>query len=161
MAIADTGVTARVKVKVDIAWVRLGKLYGFRHLSSAAKKLFDAAHVRPILEYPAVPLVGLSKSCLLKLQIIQNRAVSFIANRDWQNFESMESLHFRIKLEPINQLMHIRAKDIWRRVRSVSPAAFDIYSTQHVMELDRPDHAGFRRTMYCLDAPPPPPIYTK
>ena len=160
LTITRTGITPHVNEKVKIARARLANLYRFRHLPRAKKKLLYTALVRPILEYPAVPLIGQCKTSLLKLQRIQNRAVSFITNRDWQNFETQESLHKQLKLEPLNQLLHRRAQNIWKRVRSVSPAVFDTLATQHVMEIDRPDSAGFRRTMYCLNAPLPPPIYT-
>ena len=160
LTITRTGLAAHVSEKVAQAKSRLSKLYRFRQLPSATKKMLYMALVRPILEYPAVPLVNLSATRLLTLQRVQNRAVSFITNRDWRNHESMETLHKQINLLPLNQVIHNRAKGIWRRVESTCPAEFERLSAPLLYARANLNQGWFGRTLQCLYAPTPPPRYT-
>lgn len=95
---------------------QLTKLSRFRLLDQKTKRQLYLSLVRPLLEYPAVPLHLGARSNILKLQRVQNRATKFITNIYYPDVMTSEALHRRCDLLPINQLLHIRARDIWRKI---------------------------------------------
>ena len=107
------------------AKANLSKLRRFQNLPLNKRKLLYTAFIRPILEYPPIPLAAVSTHQQLRLQRVQNRAVSFITRRDWTLHETMESLHRSLKLPAMNRILQIRASDTWKRVQFHYPEEFE------------------------------------
>jgi hypothetical protein len=132
------------------------KLYRFKNLATKTKRLLYLSLVRPLLEYPPIPLVGMSKTRMQILQAIQNKALSWIHKRDWRDMESMESLHELYNVPPLNQYLDKRTKDIWRTVRTECPEEYEALSAPP--EHTRP-HRCFPVTLPVISCPTPPPRF--
>ena len=114
--ITNTGYCRHVTNKVARAREQLIKLKRFSRLSSNIKCQLYKGLVRPILEYPPIPLHGLSGNNIKKLQRIQNKATRFITNTSYPTLVRSEILHQICNLKPLNQRLHERAKNIWESI---------------------------------------------
>ena len=105
-------------------------------------------------------MASISAAQKMKLQRVQNRAVKFITNRDWRDHESMQTLHERINLPPINQIIHKRAQNTWRAVEKYCPTDFERLSRTLAEEDTGAEHGWFKRTIPLFSQPLPPPRYS-
>ena len=104
---------------------KLMKLRRFKGLSLRRKRHLYLAFIRPALIYPVVPLHSCIDSDLSKLQVVQNKALNFITNRDPTNYHiTAEELHKQAKLQPLNVVMHKQAKKTWETIKEGMP---DLY----------------------------------
>lgn len=113
---SSTGYSKHINAKVAQAKRQLTKLERFSNLSQKAKRNLYLALVRPILEYPPVPLHKLTNNNIKKLQRVQNKATKFITNTRYPTIISSKDLHEVCNIQPMNQLLHRRAKAIWSSI---------------------------------------------
>ena len=112
---------------------KLGTLWGYRRASSKIKVHLIKALVFPHLTYPCIPLHTASHAQMGKLQTVQNAAIKFALNVSWYDFMTAEDLHnrFRFKFQPLNQVLHWRARKTWDTIKSgtgADPEQFRIIS---------------------------------
>ena len=81
--------------------------------------------VRPILEYPPIPLNTISNTNMLKIQRVQNKALKFITNTRWYDFRKMESLHHELNIEPMNSRISKLAQKVWNSAESMGGPMYD------------------------------------
>ena len=93
----------------------LRTLYRFRDIPARYKLQLYKTVVRPLLEYPAVPLHLASRAKMLRLQAVQNRAIMWITGHRFreEGRPSIRRLHKSLKLEPLNQRLHKLAIRTW------------------------------------------------
>ena len=78
LKLTRTGINTHVADRIRKAKTELGRLNRFRSLTPKTKAHLYKAFILPIMEYPIIPLCGISKSNKIKIQRIQNKAVKFI-----------------------------------------------------------------------------------
>ena len=116
LSIKSTGFTHHNKVRKNIAQSQLTKLYRFQNLSSNNKRKLYMTLVRSTLIYPIIPMHTSSKTQMLALQRIQNKATRFINNARLSDRISSEQIHNMSKLAPLNIVTHKQAQNIWNTV---------------------------------------------
>ena len=107
-----THVNSRLKQAKAIA----AKLKRFKAMSERTKVHLYKALVRPILEYPHVPLNTLSKSKLQQLQSFQNKFLRFASGQTPPYNETIEEIHLRTNTEPLNIRFHRMANRAWEKL---------------------------------------------
>ena len=118
LEIGKRGIAPHTSARIRQANVQLTKIKRFGNLPERLKSHLYKALIRPILEYPPVPLDTISKSQQLKLQRVQNRAVRWIANWVPPYRETLEETHMRLGLEPLNVRIHRMSRKVWQRVEA-------------------------------------------
>ena len=115
-----TGFAPQIKHNRARALRALKPLWRFRTIPAKAKLRLYKSLIRPILEYPPVPLHLATRSAMLKLQAVQNRAIMWITGHWFHqvNRPSIRRLHRRLRLEPINTRLHRLARRTWRALES-------------------------------------------
>ena len=116
--IYSTSLTRHIKQRRNIANAQMNKLYRFKNLSEQNKRTLYLALVRSKLLYPIVPIHTVSKTQMLSLQRIQNKATRFITNTSKLDFLTSELLHALTDLEPINIVTHKQAQKIWDNIEN-------------------------------------------
>lgn len=114
--LSPSGIGCHIKTATNRAEAQLDKLDRFRELPAQIKLRLYKSIVRPLLDYPAVPMHALSPSALSPLQVVQNKATRFVLGVRWWEFRSSEDLHGELELEPVNQRLYHMADKIWSRI---------------------------------------------
>ena len=158
LLLGNAGVCPHIAERVSLANQALGRLRRLQFLTEDQKRTLYTATVRPILEYPPIPLATASKDGILKLQKVQNKGIRFILNHyDWTLFTTMEQLHARAGVPPLNQVLHQRAKNTLSRLAAHNPEIFHNLAEP----LQGKEHKWFPRSIHLLTQPSPPPAYLK
>ena len=150
LTIGSRGIKPPVAQRVGHAKSQLIKMKRFGLLSERMKTHLYKAVVRPVLEYPPVPLDTLAKTVTLKLQRVQNAAIKWIANWTFPYSTTMEAEHERLGLEPLNTRIHRMSRKSWQRLETHDPDAYERLST---FEPIRANHGWMRRSLPRVNCP--------
>ena len=158
-------ITEQVKLQKQKARCKLGSLWGYRRASSKIKVHLIKALVFPHLTYPCIPLHTASPPQMGELQTVQNAAIKFALNVSWYDFMTAEDLHnrFRFKFQPLNQVLHWRARKTWDTIKSgtgADPEQFRIISETLEPEPGEKYHRHFPSSLDLAEKDEPPPLYT-
>ncbi len=96
-----------------------------------------------------------SKTQKKKLQIIKNKALKFINYNEDDRPLTIEALHHKYDLKPINIKLHNKANRIWETIKETEP--------DHYNELTQSfnyKHTWFPKSSSVINSEPPEPIYT-
>ena len=116
--------------------------------------------LRPILEYPILPMCIASYSNKQVLQSFQNISLRQVVGgrRGGWNTTAAE-LHEQLGIEPINVRIHQLATKAWEKVRVLSPDLVE--RSENVQdERGRRDHLWWKRISPYVNSPEPLPRYT-
>ena len=133
----------------------LTKLKRFSKLTPPLKTILIKTLLISVSEYPPIPMCSASKTQLIKLQRVQNRALKFINYNDEERIETIKELHEKYIIMPINVSLHNKATKIWETLKNTDEETYN--------KLVRPiegNHNWFPRTSYVIPAPVPEPIYS-
>ena len=101
------------------ATIALKIIKRFEKLNINIKLHLIKACVLPILIYPTYALNTLSKSHILTLQRIQNKAIRFAYNDYYPYIATTEELHLLSKIDPINITLHKRGNKIKHKIENI------------------------------------------
>ena len=113
-----------VNKQVELQKLKAGRtlntLSGYKRAKTKTKVHVVKTLVFPHLTYPTIPLHTAPDAQMGKLQAVQNDSLRFAFNVAWYNFVSSEKLHnrFRYKFQPLNQVLHWRARKVWENIRA-------------------------------------------
>lgn len=113
------------------------------------------AFLIPILYYPPIPLVNLSKK--KKLQDIQNKGLRFAFNQKYPFTKNTRTLHSEANIEPLNYNLYHRSKEILKKTEEMEVEQM-IYIKDNY-EIDK-KHPYFPKTKITTNRGPPQKIYT-
>lgn len=99
LIVSQRGITPHVTERINKGKVAVAKLKRFKRLPEKIKIHLYKTLIRPILEYPSIPLITLHKSKLQKLQSLQYKYLRFASGQVPPYHETVQSIHFRIKRE--------------------------------------------------------------
>lgn len=119
LTLTKTGYKRFIKNKINRLNDRLTKLRKFNNLSIENKKKLYMALIRPIIEYPPIPINAMKKTTLNDLQIIQNKSLRFIYDINYPDIVTNRELHERAGIQTIQDLINERAKEIWEKVQNL------------------------------------------
>lgn len=150
-----TGITPHIRQQRHRASTTLRKLRRFRCLSSKLKLYLYKALVLPLMDYPPIPLNTIKPTNWRKLQSIQNRALRWV-NGDLPPYETtVEELHNKYKLEPLNIRNFRLAYNAWDRIRMEFPHETDLFEMADFATL----HSWWPLSYISVDTRPPQPIF--
>ena len=155
--LSTNGISNQINIRKNIASANLNKLYRFKHLSCTNKRKLYIALVRSALTYPIIPLHTASKTALLKLQRVQNKATRFITNTTLLDSISSQTLHDLTNLPPINIYLHEAAKNFWDKLEAIEPQLYQ--QLQPTQQLLIKQHYRFPSSYIASNQPVPDPIY--
>lgn len=158
LQISTSGYAAHVQDISNRASAALGTIFRFRNGSEELKRLLYTTLVRPILEYPIVPLHSISRSQMYKLQKVQNKAVRFITNSNMTLRNRTEVLHKKAKIEPLNTRIHRRTAKLWNKIQDSNIPLYE----NHIKYFNYPRRKpkmNFPFSVPIATSPSPPPIY--
>ena len=136
----------------------LKSLKRFRKLKPKTYLKLYKTLVRPQLEYPPISLCHISKTRKSVLQAVQNTALKRAHGLVPPYLNTMEELHTRSTLEPLNVRMHRLASKTWQNLME-SDQGFQNMQTM-VEEEERRDHNWWPRIAPAITEESPEPIYT-
>ena len=158
--LTNRGYTVQIKHNTSKARVQLGKLHRFRTLDSKIKRHLYTALVRPILEYPPIPLHTAKISNIRKLQTVQSIAVRWINGKEYpQRRSTNEELHRKHKLEAINVRLHNLARRIWERATEDDDTNIQRIAAREELLTPDQEHTWWPRSKVRAMADPPEPLY--
>ena len=115
------------------------------------------ALIRPIMEYPAVPLCSVAPTNIMKMQRLQNKAIKFAKKNDIEELK-IQAAHEKYKLDAINLRMHKRGSKTWEKFTIAEPQLAE-RSTEENQNHDNKDHYWWRRVAGSITDDKPAPIY--
>ena len=158
------GFSRQVTHNRNRAGATLGKLRRFSAFRSRIKLHLYKTLVRPLLEYPAVPLHVAKPTPLQKLQAVQNRALRWVHGWKYDPDRpelrlSAVALHQRYRVEPLNLRLWRLARRTWERLLEDNDLMLwrIDFLADGVPEGAR-DHAWWPRSRAHALGPPPRPI---
>ena len=105
--------------QVARANTQLQNLYRFKCAPSKIKLHLYKTLIRPILEYPSTLLSTTSKTDIQKLQKVQNRALRFIFDTQWDDFIPNTTLHRRAKIPSMHDRLANLTKKFITKLKDV------------------------------------------
>ena len=137
MKISSYSLVKHVTHRIQQAKCHVTQLSRFRNLSTNNKIKIMKATLVPSLIYPTVPMNVLSRKQFQRLQVLYNKAVRIVANTTLRDRNNMESLHRRLRIDPINIIIQKQAKDTWRKLQEMHA---DLYNSLRCVHPRRQTH---------------------
>ena len=135
----------------------LTELQRFKNLPTKIKLHLVKAFILPILQYPTIPLVTVSKSNFLKLQTVQNNALRFAHNERYPYERNTETLHAISGIEPINYSLYTKAAKLYDKVTALEDTSMENIQDNYEENIN---HGWFRKARVTLDRGPPRRMFT-
>lgn len=124
LTINRTGISKHIENIVNKGKSALSDLYRFRALLERIKLHLIKAFIIPIITYPPIPLVSISKPNMKKLQTIQNKGLRFAFNEKYPYSRNSRTLDKRANLEPVNYALYNRANNILDKMDTLDNAQY-------------------------------------
>ena len=116
LTLGRTGIIKHITNRINLAKAQTNKLKRFIRMRSKIKLHLYKALIRPILEYPVIPIALASDTQIRKIQKIQNKNLRIIRKYDDQLEEkTIEELHNQLNIEPLNIRLNNRLERIWEK----------------------------------------------
>ena len=157
LKLTRTGIIQHLRDRRFKANIELKKLNRFIRLKPNIKSHLYKALIQPILDYPTIPNCIASNTNKMKMQRVQNKATKFINKFSNENL-SIEQIHKKYKIEPVNKRIYNRAKRSWQRLAQIETDLADA-STNENTNREAKDHYWWNRVAGYLNTPEPEPIY--
>ena len=155
------GITVHSRWRERQAKLQLAKIRRFTGCSEKTKLILYKTLVRPVLEYPPVPLHTITKTQMLKLQVVQNNALRWISGRRYPDTPSVRELHEHYNIEAMNERLHRLAKRTWGRLEENDDSNYlRVAERDEQINVIR-DHYWWPRSLNRALEDPPEPLYTR
>ena len=152
------GYSTHVTQSANKAKAVLYTLRRFKNLNSNIKIHLVKACILPILSYPTYPLNSISRSAMLKLQRVQNKALRFALDDYHPYTYNTEQIHQLTNTLPINIIVHNRGNNIKHKLtHNIKDETYiNIINTPTIIN----EHLRFKKPNTHLTIRNPDPIYT-
>ena len=152
--LTSTGmIIQHVNSKIIQGTVALTSLRRFWHFPERLKLYLVKTKILPILDYSPIPTHMASRTRMLQLQRVQNKALRFVTDQRYPYTESTEEQHSRLNVKLISTRLREAANKIWENLENQQDPNYD-----HIKEMDRNtgmEHPWFPRSMKTLREEPP------
>ena len=145
--------------KKYIAKTALMCLYRFWHFTERLKLYLVKTKILPILDYSPIPTHTASRTKMLELQRIQNKALRFVTGQRYPYTENTEAQHHRLNVQLISTRLREAANKVWEKLDEQEDPNY-----MHIKEYDENtdmEHTWFPRSLKSLREPPPFHRFTK
>ena len=154
--LSRTGFNPHIIERLNKARNELQKLKRFQNLRPKIKAHLYKTLVRSVIEYPIIPLCGIAKCNMRKIQILQNKAIKLITSNDPEEMDLKRS-HEKYKIDAYNVRLHNRGQKLWHKFCIDQPELTD--QSRELNNDNRPDHYWWRRISSNIEEDTPDPIY--
>ena len=151
-----TGIVNHSATRLAIAKKNFSKIKRFYKLSPGMIMHLYKSLIRPVLEYPVIPLCLMPVTTMKKYQILQNKVIRFATKME-DTEETMEEKHRRFKLDAINVRFHKRTQKLWSKFELDHQEI--ITRSEELTRNGIGSHAWWKRTTPYAGSPEPDPIY--
>ena len=157
--IKRTGCVSHIEKRIHLAKEQLTKIRRFIGLTTKTKLHLYKALIRPLIEYPIIPLAMASEYQLRKIQRVQNRGMRIVAKYD-ENLENktIEDIHSILNLEPMNVRLYRRLEKLWQKIEEKEPELHERSMRENHSLFA--DHKWWTRAATIVEAGMPDPMYT-
>ena len=159
LTISRTGIRTHTKNRLRTAKIQRAKLKRFKNLKSDLQVRLYKTLIRPILEYPIVPVCVSSKSSIKTFQQFQNVSLrNATKNNQEDRHLTLEELHIKYRIEPINIRFHRLANRVWDKLSLTAP---DLVAESREMTLQHPNqqHYWWKRVDPYVNSDEPEPLF--
>jgi len=157
LLITNRGIIPHIRERIKLANILLQKIKRFSGCTEGIKIQLYKSLIRPIIEYPPVPLNTASNTQKLKIQSIQNKALIWASGARYPDIPSAEELHDKYNLLPMNLRIHHLARKTWEKLEYLEDVNYCKISDAH---LANENHSWFPRSLP-LTLVEPRPLYSK
>ena len=152
------GISKQISNRTAMARAQLRRLKRFRKMTTKTQIHLYKAFIRPLLEYPTIPLCTASKTGMQRMQRVQSIALRRAAKiRPRQENSTNMDIHRRYQMEPINIRLFNQTAKIWQKLE-----AQEHNLTGQAVELNRghpKDHSWWPTIGSYMRGGPPEPRY--
>ena len=161
MEISTRGVVYHMKSRLTMAKLQFTKLKRFKKLNTKIQMRFYKTLIRPIMEYPAIPLCITSKTNIKKMQQFQNRVLrTATRSNETDNQLTITELHTKYKIEAFNTRLYRLANKVWGRLTTTNEDLVTESREQNDVETIK-DHYWWRRISPYICRGEPPSDYAQ
>lgn len=104
------------------------KLKRFSGMTTKTKIRLYKTLIRPILEYPSVPLHLASRNQKRKIQRVQNQMLRWATGDRHTPIEVLHDVH---KMEPMNKRLEKQARKVWTKIQAFQEDVYEELNTVH------------------------------
>ena len=159
MEFGTRGVSSHVKKRLGMAKQQFTKLKRFK--KTKIQLHFYKSLIRPVMEYPAIPLCISAKSNIRRMQQFQNKVLRNATRRnEADNQLSITDLHKKYKIEAINTRLYKLTRNIWDKLTIINEELVNNSRAEN----DEPgyqDHYWWRRISPYIENGEPHPDYAQ
>lgn len=112
LTIGRCGIRYHIKERAEKGGAALKQLRHFKNLNEKTLIHLYKALIKPILEYPIIPIYISSSTNKQKLQSVQNRALYMASKLVPPCNITSEQLHIKYSMEPINTILYYRTQKV-------------------------------------------------
>ena len=117
MEFKTRGVSSQIGKRLTLAKMQYTKLKRFKQMNENIQLRFYKTLIRPIMEYPVIPICISAKSNIIKMQQFQNRVLRNSTRRNNEDNElTIAELHEKYKIEAINVRLYRLACKVWDKL---------------------------------------------
>ena len=158
LSLSTRGITCHITERTRKAKAEINKLKRFRLMEPKLQLHLYKTLVRPILEYPVIPLCMSSRSNTTKLQRVQSIAIRRAARNTWDTQRmTNETIHTNLDMVPINQRLYDLASRSWAKLDNLENELTTI--SIQLNTLPNSDHSWWPRVGKYIMSDRPPPVY--
>ena len=139
-----SGTSKHINNKIKEARAQTNRLKRFSKMPCKTKIRLYKTLIRPIMEYPPVPVHLAPKTTKKKIQAVQNMAIRWATGDRRTN---IEVLHERLKMEPMNIRIERQAKKVWEKIRGLEEEIYEDLTNVHQRRI----HPWWPRSIPAMD----------
>ena len=158
LTLKRTGTLSHTVSKIGHAKSQLLKLRRFYKIKPELMIRLYLTLIRPIMEYPIIPIALTSKNNIRKMQVVQNKALRQAVKGTDDNQLTIKEIHEKYGIEAVNVRLSTRLAKLWQKIERTQP---DLHQrTMDANDNGLRDHAWWPRAGRVAALDPPEPSYT-
>ena len=161
MEFGTRGVSSHVKKRLGMAKQQFLKLKRFKKMGIKIQLHFYKSLIRPIMEYPAIPLCISAKSNIKRMQQFQNKVLRYATRRNEEDNQlSISELHQKYKIEAVNSRLYKLTEKIWNKLTITNEELVNNSAAENDVAGNQ-DHYWWRRISPYIRNGEPNPDYAQ
>ena len=158
LTLKRTGCVSHITMKIATAAQQLLKLRRFYRLRPELQIRLYLTLIRPIMEYPPIPVALASRASIMKMQRVQNRALIQAVKGTEDRQLTIKEIHEKYGVDAINVRLAARLTKTWSKVEESHQELYDRSTAANNSGIR--DHAWWPRAGRVAALDPPEPLYT-
>ena len=153
-----TGCLSHITKKITAAKQQLLKLRRFYKLKPELQIRLYLTLIRPIMEYPPIPIALASRTIVIKMQRVQNKELKMAVRDTEDRYATLKDIHEKYGIEAMNVRLAARLSKTWNKLEEKHR---ELYERSTAAKDNRiRDHAWWPRAGRVATQDPIEPLYT-